>query len=79
MSAPRLIVAEFDRNSRERIRIALDEYRGCNTVDVRVWYRDGNQWKPSKSGITTAVSNLPALASGLTLALAKARDMRLVD
>lgn len=76
---PRLIVAEFPRNDRETIRIALDEYRGLNTVDVRVWWRDGNELKPGKSGITTSVKNLPALAAALTLALAKAREMRLVD
>ena len=79
MSAPRVIIAEFDRNSRERIRIALDEYRGINTVDVRVWYRDGNELKPGKSGITTSVANLPALAAGLKLALDRARDLGLVD
>lgn len=79
MSAPRIIVAEFPRNSRESIRIALDEYRGISTVDVRVWWRDGSELKPGKSGITTSVSNLPALAAGLKLALDRARDMGLVD
>lgn len=79
MTAPRVIIAEFDRNAREKIRIALDDFRGTNTVDVRVWYRDGLELKPGRQGITTSVANLPALAAGLKLALDRARELGLVD
>jgi hypothetical protein len=60
-------------------RSQIDHYAGKNTIDVRCWYRAGDEWKPGKQGITTAVSNLAALAAGLTLALDKARELGLVD
>ena len=74
-----VIVAEFDKNSREKIRITLDRFAGKDTIDVRIWYRDGDQIKPTRQGITTTVSNLATLAAGLTLALDKARELGLVD
>jgi hypothetical protein len=78
MSAPRVIIAEFDRNTREKIRIALDDYRGTTTIDIRVWYLDGLELKPGRQGLTTSVQNLPAPAAGLKLALDRAREMGLV-
>ncbi len=74
-----IVIAEFDRNAREKIRITLDTYAGRHTIDVRVWWRDGSKLKPGKTGITTAVTNLPALAAGLTLALGRARQLGIVD
>jgi hypothetical protein len=75
---PPLVVAEFDRNSRERIRITLDRYLGRNTVDVRCWYRDGDTWKPTRSGLTTQVAKLPELVKGLVDALERAREVGLL-
>lgn len=76
---PPLVIAEFDRNSRERIRITLDRYGGRDTIDIRCWYRDGDQWKPTKQGVTTQVGNLPTLAAGLAAALARAVELGLVE
>lgn len=47
-SAFPLVVAEWDRNSREVVRVALDQYNGRPTVNARVWYRDGDELKPSQ-------------------------------
>lgn len=74
-----IIVAEWDRNAREVVRVSLDFYSGRNTIDVRTWYRDGDQLKPSKSGITLALHHLPNLAQGLTDALGQARLFALLD
>jgi hypothetical protein len=76
---PPIVVAEFDKNSREKIRITLGHFAGKDTIDVRIWYRDGDQLKPTRQGVTTAVSNLSALAIGIALALDKARELGLVD
>ena len=76
---PAIVVAEFDQNSREKVRITLGHFAGKDTIDVRVWYRDGDQLKPTRHGVTTAISNLSTLATGLALALGKAREMGLVD
>jgi hypothetical protein len=68
-----IIVAEWRRNTRESIRIALDLFNGRHTIDVRAWWKDdvGNL-RPGRGGITIAVRHLPALADGLANALGRA-------
>lgn len=48
MSESTTVVAEFDKNSRERVRVSLTEYKGVPLLDVRAFYQDGNEWKPGK-------------------------------
>lgn len=74
-----LVIAEWDRNSREVIRVALDQYNGHHTVNVRVWYRDGDQLKPGKTGITVGVKHLAALAEASGKALERAIELGLVE
>ena len=75
-----VVIAEWDRNAREIVRVALDHYQGRHTIDVRTWFRDGDdQVKPSRSGITLAVKHLPALADALGKALIAARELGLLD
>jgi hypothetical protein len=74
-----LVIAEWDRNSREVVRVALDRYNGWHTVNARVWYRDGDTLKPSKSGITLALKHLPLLADALARSLDAARELGLLD
>lgn len=74
-----IFVAEWDRNSREVVRVALDHYNGRHTINARVWYRDGDDVKPSKSGITLAVKHLPALAGALHKALDEAVRLGLLN
>jgi hypothetical protein len=74
-----IIVAKIEKSSREHIRITLDEFRGRNTIDVRIWYADGDAWKPSKSGVTTSITNLVSLADGMQRAVDRARAMGLVS
>jgi Transcriptional Coactivator p15 (PC4) len=82
LSAPvyPIIVAEWQRNSREIIRVALDQYQGREIIDARVWWWDdeGN-WRPGRSGLTLSLKHLPALADGLVDALQRARALGLVD
>jgi hypothetical protein len=74
-----IIVAEWDRNSREVIRVAVDLYNGRHTINARVWYRDGDDVKPSKSGLTLSVTHLAALAEAIGRALTHARDLGLIE
>jgi hypothetical protein len=74
-----IIIAEWDRNKREVVRVELDQYNGRHTVNVRVWYRDGDALKPGKTGITLAVKHLPALAEALVDAERCARQLDLID
>jgi|SRR5450759_5497308 hypothetical protein len=73
-----LVIAEWDRNAREVIRVALDHYQGRHTVNFRVWYHDGDVLKPGKSGITLSVKHLPAMADAMAKALDEARELGLL-
>ena len=75
-----VVVAEWARNSRESIRIALDQYQGCEIVDARAWWRDDEGlWRPGRSGLTLSVKRLPALTEGLINALRRARALGIVE
>ncbi|MBZ0139774.1 MAG: transcriptional coactivator p15/PC4 family protein [Pseudorhodoplanes sp.] len=75
-----VIVAEWDRNAREVVRVALDHYNGRHTINARVWYHDDDDvLKPGKTGITLAVKHLPAFADAMGKALAMARDLGLIE
>jgi hypothetical protein len=75
-----LVVAEWQRNSREIIRVALDSYNGAPTIDLRAWWQDNEgNWRPGRSGLTLSLKHLPALADGLTEALQQARALGLIE
>ncbi len=74
-----IIIAEWDRNAREVMRVALDYYNGRHTINARVWYHDDDGLKPGKTGITLAVKHLPALADALAKAERRARELGLID
>ena len=55
------VVHEFDKNSRERIRISVRQFRGRRLVDIRVFVRKGGEWHPSKRGVAFAPDHLSEL------------------
>jgi hypothetical protein len=80
MSAP-VIIAELDKNRRERVRIALDQWQGHNLIDIRVTAQFGEAadvWAPTKKGLSMNVNMLPALLAALAEAEAKARELGLL-
>lgn len=72
-------IAQWDRNAREVVRVDLHEFNGRAVVGCRVWYRDGAEIKPGKTGLTLSVKHLPALADALGKALAHAIELGLVE
>jgi hypothetical protein len=74
-----MIISEWERNSREIVRVALDQYNGQYTINVRVWYRDGDEFKPGRSGLTLALKHLPKLATGLASALSRAEAIGMIS
>lgn len=72
-------IAQWDRNAREVVRVDLHEFNGRAVVGCRVWYRDGDEIKPGKTGLTLSVKHLPALADALGKALAHAIELGLVE
>jgi hypothetical protein len=74
-----IVVAEWPRNNRELVRIALDRFKDCLTVDMRSWWKDTDGiFRPGRDGLTLAVKHLPKLAEGLDKALQRAEMLGLV-
>jgi hypothetical protein len=74
-----IIVAEWPRNSRELVRIAIDRFNNRFTIDMRSWWQDTDgTFRPSRRGLTLAVEHLPKLADALDKALHRAETLGLV-
>jgi hypothetical protein len=68
------IVAEFAKNSRDKVRVVLREYHGTPLVDVRTYYEDdAGAWKPGR-GISLRRELLGKLLAGLTKAQKLTRE-----
>jgi hypothetical protein len=73
-------IAKFWKNRKgEAIVVRLSEYEGHILIDQRTWFtaQDGTL-KPGK-GLACSVRHLPELVTGLNKALAKARELGLID
>tara|TARA_Y100000034_G_scaffold133803_1_gene200383 strand:- start:1141 stop:1365 length:225 start_codon:yes stop_codon:yes gene_type:complete len=46
------IVKDIQKNKREIIRISDGEYEGHPFIDLRIWYDDSGEYKPTKKGIS---------------------------
>lgn len=80
MSGP-IIVAEMRKNTRERVRVALDQWQGHDLLDIRVTTQlteATDIWTPTKKGLSVNVALIPALRKALADAEAKARELGLV-
>jgi hypothetical protein len=68
------------RRRDKAIVVSLSSYEGINIVNVRehLTGADGCM-RPTTKGIAMAVRRLPQLAAGITKALAKARELGLID
>lgn len=65
-----ILVHEFERNSRETIRIHVQEFRGAVYLDLRMFYKDpstGNL-RPSPKGITVKPELYAELLHGVVAA-----------
>ena len=54
------LIAQFEKNATEVVRVSLTEYRGRKLVDVRVYYSDDEgQYYPTKKGVSLSVDVYP--------------------
>ena len=75
-----VVVSEWQKNTRETVRISLSVYQGRQTIDYRLWYDSGDGiLKPSPKGLTLALAHLPTLADGIAKALQIAMENGLVN
>jgi hypothetical protein len=74
-------VAKFFKNRRKDvIVVSLSTYEGTNLVDVRQHFtNESGQNRPTSKGVAMVVLRLPDLAKAINKALAKARELGLID
>jgi len=67
------VIASFEKNSMEEVRVSLTEFKGKALIDLRVYYQpeDGEEKRPTKKGITISPEKFPELKKAI-LALEKA-------
>ena len=66
------VIASFEKNSMEEVRVSLTEFKGKQLIDLRVYYQpeDGEEKRPTKKGITISPEKFPELKKAI-LALEK--------
>ncbi len=52
------LITKMEKNSQEEIRFSLQEYRGTDLIDIRVYYDAGDVIKPTKKGISIPLDRL---------------------
>ena len=73
------MIAEWQINAREILRVRLDVYKGRNIIDIRRWFSTGGgEHQPGRAGLTIDVRHLPALAQPVQRALADATELELL-
>jgi hypothetical protein len=81
LSAP-IEVSRFWKNRRraDAVHITLSTYQDANIIDCRIYYTNTQgQMRPSNKGLAMGVAKLPELYDGIGKALAKARELGLID
>lgn len=54
------------KNAREEIRITLDDFKGHQLVNLRVWFDGGNgEYRPGKQGVAFRLDLLPEVLEAL--------------
>jgi hypothetical protein len=74
-------IAKFFKNRRKDvIVVSLSTFEGCNLVDVRQHFtNEQGQMRPTQKGIAMLTARLPELHAAIAKALAKARELGLLD
>jgi hypothetical protein len=73
-------IAEWRRSQTERVRIALEPFRGRNVIVLRTWWidKDGTE-RAGRDGITLDVRHVSNLARAFKRARAQAKRKGLID
>jgi hypothetical protein len=68
-----MIIYEFDRNSIEKVRISLEEFKGKKLIHIRIFedYKDGKGYRPTTKGVAIDVSLASELRKGIDRLFAK--------
>ena len=71
--AEKQLLASIERNATEELQIAINEYKGKQYVDLRIFYTndEGDTWNPTKKGVTVAPDKIDDVIEALAKAKAE--------
>lgn len=74
------LIAKFQKNSREEIRITVNEFKKNKYIHVRTYVGfDGDEFKPTQKGIAIAVELFPDLRKAVADLEKYLLDQGLID
>ena len=56
---------EIQKNSKEVIRVSASNYEGHDLIDLRVWFDDNGEMRPTKKGISFNPSKAKDVIEGI--------------
>jgi hypothetical protein len=66
MDAGSEVIAQFEKNSKEEVRVSIDDFHGRKLINLRVYYRSSDgEWRPGKQGLALNVERYRDLADAL--------------
>jgi hypothetical protein len=75
-----IVISRFWKNrAHDAIEVSLKSFEGNNLCDVRMYVMRGGVLVPSTKGVSVVIPRLPDLAKAITKALAKARELGLLE
>lgn len=61
-----ILVAQFEKNKKEEVRVSIDTFHGRKLINIRVYYRDDDgTMKPGKQGIALSADQYKNLAGAI--------------
>ena len=67
------ILAAIPKNATEQLQIAINEFKGKEYLDLRIFYTtdDGASWLPTKKGVTVSPDQLETLLEAVKTAMSE--------
>ncbi len=74
------VIAQFQKNSREEIRVTINEFKGNKYIHLRTYVGfEGEERKPTPKGIAIGVDLFPELKKAMTQLEKKLLEAGLID
>jgi hypothetical protein len=65
------VLHEFQKNAGEKVVTSFSTFKGKRVVSLRVYYLDGDNWKPSPKGLTLRREMVVELKAAIDAAAAE--------
>ena len=74
------LIAQFEKNATEVVRVSLTEFRGRKLIDLRVYYTDDEgEYRPTRKGIAISVDGYPEFRNAIARLDKVLLDQKLVS